>query len=56
MLVGTIYKLYIIVIVIGGSENNATVLASLSTALHLDKKPVVGQVILFVLSSCEATL
>lgn len=27
----------------GGSENNATVLASLSTALHLDKKPVVGQ-------------
>ena len=29
----------------GGAESTASVLASLSTALHLDKKPVVGQVI-----------
>ena len=37
-------QIIIITYIIGGSESNAAVLASLSTALHLDKKPVVGQV------------
>ena len=37
---------------LGGRESTAAVLASLSTALHLDKNPVVGQVAVEFLTQC----